>query len=195
MLQRIILLGLSTSALLTAASVGINMNKDILEVEAVFNLKKLNNEETRGTTYQLDFNYMDNEDEPKSFFGVGMGVTNIVNGMEDVSLTFGTKYIRGDVDEDEDFSALPLMVKARYDLSSLVSVIPSVSVELKALYAPEVLSFGESKEYSEFRISADAELINNVVIYGGYRNIRTDFEGITDKSFDNSLYAGLKFIY
>jgi hypothetical protein len=195
MLQRIILLGLSTSALLTAASVGINMNKDILEVETVFNLKKLNNEETRGTTYQLDFNYMDNEDEPKSFFGVGMGVTNIVNGMEDVSLTFGTKYIRGDVDEDEDFSALPLMVKARYDLSSLVSVIPSVSVELKALYAPEVLSFGESKEYSEFRISADAELINNVVIYGGYRNIRTDFEGITDKSFDNSLYAGLKFIY
>jgi len=195
MLQKVILLGLSTSTLLMADGIGINMNKDILEVEAVFNLEKLNTEETRGTTYQLDFNYMDNEDEPKSFFGVGMGVTNRIEGIEGLSLTLGTKYIRGDIDEDEDFSALPLMMKARYDLSSWVSVIPSVSLELKALYAPDILSFGESKEYSEFRISTDAELIDNVVVYGGYRNIRTDFDGITDKSFDNSLYAGLKFIY
>ena len=196
MLQKIILLGLSTSVLLMAdGGIGIDFNQDVFELEGVLNLEKQNHKETTGTKFQLDFNYMDNEDAPKTIYGIGIGATNRIDSIEGLELTLGTKYIGGNLDEEEDFSALPLMVKARYDLSSLISTVPSASIELKALYAPDALSFGESKKYSEFRISTDVEVMDNVVIYGGYRNIRTDFNDISDKTFDNNLYAGLKFIY
>ena len=196
MIKKNILLSLSTSVLLMAdGGIGINLDKDVFEVEGALDLEKQNHKDVDGAKFQLDFNYMDNKDAPKTIYGIGIGATNKINNIEGLELTFGTKYIGGDLDEEDDFSALPLMVKAKYDLSSLISTIPSTSIELKALYAPNKLSFGESKKYSEYRISTDVEILDNVVIYGGYRNIHANIDGIENEVFDDNFYGGLKFSY
>ena len=96
---------------------------------------------------------------------------------------------------DEDFTALPLMAKVRYSFPPLMYNIPPVGLEAKILYAPTALSFGDSEKYSEFRFSADMEMIENVRIYGGYRNIHAGYKNAPNELFDNSYFAGLKVTY
>ena len=149
--------------------------------------------QTTSTRYQADFNFL-NINSDKKLLGVGVGATNKVEALQGVELTFGTKLIWTNVG-DNDYSALPLTAKIRYDFPPLMYNIPPVALEAKVLYAPVALSFGDSEKYSEFRVSGDIEMIKNVRVYAGYRNIHTGYKDIDTTLFDNSFYAGLKFIY
>ncbi|MBU1667743.1 YfaZ family protein [bacterium] len=183
-----------TSALLLAQSgVGVNINENDLEVEGVLDSRNLAALQTSSTIYQADFNFLNNNND-KKLFGAGLGATNKLEGVEGVELTFGAKFMWSEVGND-DFTALPLMAKIRYSFPPLMYNIPPVGVEAKALYAPGALAFGDSEKYSELRISADIEMIENVKIYTGYRNIHTGYKGDEDHLFDNSFYGGLKITY
>jgi len=87
------------------------------------------------------------------------------------------------------------MLKVRYNFPPLMFNIPPVSVESKVLYAPKVLSFGDSEAYREFRVNAEMEMIQNVKIYAGYRNIQAEYKGVDDSLFDTGFYGGLRFSY
>jgi len=183
-----------TSAVLFAESgVGININEYDLELEAVLDSRNLEALQTSSTIYQADVNFL-NADESK-LLGLGIGATNKVEGFEGIEMTFGAKFIWAEVGVNDDFTALPLMAKIRYTFPPLMYNIPPVSFEVRGLYAPGSLSFGDSEDYGEFRVAGDIEMINNVKVYAGYRNIHTNYKGITQGLFDNGFYGGLKITY
>ena len=193
MFKRIAFTTLFTSALLLAESgVGVNVNEKDLEIEGVLDSRNLKALQTSSTIYQADVNFI-NADGDK-LIAAGIGATNKVEGIEGVEMTFGAKYIWAEVGVN-DFNSLPLMAKVRYTFPPLKFNIPPVSVEAKGLYAPSVLSFNDSKGYSEVRFSGDIEMIENVRLYAGYRNIHADYKGGNRELFDTGYYAGLKLTY
>lgn len=197
MFKKIALATLFTSALLMAESgVGININQEDFEVEGVLDSRNLAALQTTSTIYQADFNFLNikKNDQNENLMGLGIGATNKVEGFEGVELTFGAKFIWSEVGSS-NFTALPLMGKIRYEFPPLMYNIPPVGLEAKALYASPALAFGDSEKYSELRFAADIEMIENVRIYVGYRNIHTGYEDVESELFDNSYYAGLKFTY
>lgn len=194
MFKKIVFTSLCTSVLLLAESgVGININEDDLELEGVLDSRNLAALQTSSTIYQADMNFI-NVNSDYQLLGAGLGATNQLEGVEGVELTFGVKFIWAEVG-NEDFTALPLMAKVRYDFPPLMYNIPPVGIEGKALYAPGALSFGDSDKYSEFRVSADIEMIENVKLYTGYRNIHSGYKGYENYLFDNGFYGGIKVTY
>jgi len=194
MFKKIAFTALCTSALLLAESgVGININDEDLEIEGIIDSRNLAVLQTSSTIFQADLNFL-NINSDRKLFGAGFGATNKLEGVEGVELTFGAKYVWAEMG-DESVNALPLMAKIHYDFPPLRFNIPPVSLEAKALYAPTALSLGDSEKYSEFRLSADIEMIENVKIYAGYRNIHAGYKDMENDLFDNSFYGGLKITY
>jgi hypothetical protein len=194
MFKKIAITTLVASTLLMAESgAGININEEDVEIEATLDSRNLAALQTSSTVYEADFNFL-NINIDKKLLGAGLGATNSVEGLEGVELTFGAKLMWAEVGS-EDFTALPLMAKVRYSFPPLMYNIPPVAVEAKALYAPNALSFGDSEKYSEVRFAADIEMIENVKVYVGYRNIYAEYKGVSRDLFDNSFYGGLKVTY
>lgn len=191
---------LGTSILLAESGAGININKKDLEVEGVIDSRNLAAMQTSSTIFQADVNFLnsDNNGKDGKLIGAGFGATNQLEGVEGVELTFGAKMIWSSIEvggKDQDFTALPLMAKVRYTFPPLMYNIPPVAIESKLLYAPGSLAFGDADNYSEFRASADIEVIENVRIYAGYRNIVSGYKEDKNFVFNNSFFGGLKFIY
>ena len=194
MFKKIALTTLLTSALLMAESgVGININDEDVEVEGTLDSRNLAALQTSSTIYEGDFNFL-NVNSERQLVGAGVGATNALEGVEGVELTFGAKFIWAEVG-NEDFTSLPLMAKVRYNFPPLMFNIPPIALEAKALYAPNALSFGDSQRYSEYRLSADIEMIENVKVYAGYRNIHAEYKNVGQDLFNNSFYGGLKVTY
>jgi len=195
MFKKTIITTLISSVVLFAESGGgLNINENDLELEAVLDSRNLEALQTTSTIFQAEANFLNIDEKVKSF-GVGVGATNKLEGVEGVEVTLGTKLVWVEVGKNDDFTALPLMAKVRYDFPPLMFNIPPVSIEGKALYAPKVLSFGDSKSYSEFRLNAEIEMIESVKIYAGYRNIHAKYDGINNTLFDTGFYGGLRFSY
>ena len=193
MFKKIIITTLLSSAILLAESgVGININENDVEVEGILDSRNLAALQTTSTIYQADVNFLNADNE--KLIGAGIFATNKLEALEGVEMGFGAKFIWAEVG-DEDFTSLPLMVQVRYTFPPLMYAIPPISLEARGLYAPSVLSFGDSEDYSEVRFSADIEMIDNVKVYAGYRNIHVSYKGISRNLFDTGYYAGLKFTY
>ncbi|HHD80480.1 MAG TPA: hypothetical protein ENK99_02575, partial [Campylobacterales bacterium] len=183
MFKKIVMSSIVTTGLLFAQSgVGINVNKNDLEVEGTLDSRNLAILQTSSTIYLGDFNFISKEDDDvkSKLVGTGFGATNRLEGVEGVELTFGAKLIISNVKDDNKniddwFSAMPLMGMIRYTFPPLMFNIPPVAIEGKVLYAPGALAFGDSDNYSEFRVSADIEMIENVKVYAGYRSIVTGY--------------------
>ncbi len=203
MFKKVLMSSIIASGVLFAQSgVGINVNKDDLEIEGTLDSRNLAILQTSSTIYLGDFNFIniDNGDVSSKLVGVSFGATNKFEGVEGVELTFGAKLIISDVEDDRKniddwFSALPLMAMVRYTFPPLMFNIPPISLEGKVLYAPGALAFGDSDNYQEFRVSGDIEMIENVKVYAGYRNIITGYSSDTNYVFSNGFYGGLKFTY
>ncbi len=82
------------------------------------------------------------------------------------------------------------MAKAIYALPFNDS-IPTTSLAASFAYAPEVLTFLDGESYTEVKVEANMEVISNIHIFTGYRNIDTDYEA-GDYNFNDSFYAGMK---
>ena len=184
---------LGSTLLLAESGVGLNINEEDLEIEGILDSRNLAALQTSSTIFQADVNFLNNNEDTK-LIGMGLGATNKLTGVEGVEITLGAKFIWAEVAE-ENFTALPFMAKVRYSFPPLLFNIPPVALEGKVLYAPKVLSFGESVTYNEFRVSADMEMIEKVRVYVGYRNIHTQYVGIKPDLFNTSFYGGMKFSY
>jgi len=98
--------------------------------------------------------------------------------------------------EETDFSSLPLGVEFAYKIPA-PKLVP-MSLHGSLYYAPQVLSFSDAKDYLEYRIHYDVELIKNAGLTVGYRNMNTTFKesvGSTAKNsinYNSSWYVGFK---
>jgi len=163
-------------------SIGLDINSDDVEILASINLNTLA-DYANGTTYILDINYL--HTDGKNMTRIGFSGQNSLQGVEGLTLAFGLKGVLA-----SHFLAFPLMAKAVYELP-LIDSIPTTSLALSVAYAPSVLTFRDADSYSDFRIEADMEVIANVHLFTGYRNIVTNYDK-GDQTFNNSFYSGLK---
>ncbi len=199
MFKKIAFVILCISSLLFAESgVGLNINEKDLEITGVLDSRNLAALQTSSAIYQADANFL-YDDENAKLIGAGILATNRVEALEGVEASFGVKFIWAEVGNNgatnNDFTALPLMAKVRYNFPPLLYNIPPVALEGRLLYAPKVLAFGDSEEYTEFRVNAELEVIKNVSLYAGYRNITTLYNGVSNSLFNTGFYGGFKFTY
>ncbi len=173
---------LAVGLLQAETSIGLDINNEDVEIIGELNFNSLA-DYSSGTTYVLDVSYLYTDGDHLG--AVGFSGQNTLQGAEGLTLAFGAKLAFA-----EDFMALPLMAQASYALP-FIDTIPTTSLIGSFAYAPEVLTFLDGKTYSELRLEADMEVISNMHIFGGYRNIDTDYE-YRDYNFNDSFYVGMK---
>ncbi len=111
-------------------------------------------------------------------------------GNKGMSLGMGVKLNYTKV-ENRDFSTLPLGLEFAYKIPAPKLVPMSINGSL--YYAPQVLSFLNAKDYLEYRIHYDVELIKNAGLTFGYRSMNTSFENISGTlNYNSSWYFGFK---
>lgn len=180
--KKLFLTSLLTLGLHAQSSIGLDINNEDLEVLAALDLNTFA-DYSDSTTYILDGYYLHTDED--NLFSVGISGENTFQGIEGLSLGFGAKFIGTD-----NFMALPLFGKVTY-LLPLIDSIPTTSLGASFAYAPSVLTFSDGESYTEFRVEADMEIITNIHLFTGYRNIDTEYDKY-DKTFNDSFYAGMK---
>ena len=176
-----------TSTLYSKNIVGLNINDKDLEVHGSFILNNFLNMEGN-SAYVLNTNYIHGENN--DYFGLGLGVYQGYDEVEGLLFGFGLSNVY-----TGDFIAIPLFAHAIYVLP-FFDYFPKTSLSAKVLYAPKVLTFSEGTSYLEFRSEIDFDIINNMSIYGGYRNIQAEHEMpryLNDFDSYDSFYGGLKY--
>lgn len=179
------------SSLYAKNSIGININNDDVELQSSIDLNSLA-DYSNGTTYLLDVNYLHIGVPSSNLLTIGFSGQNSLQGVEGLKLAFGAKLVFAN-----EYAALPLMAKATYTLP-ISSDIPKTDIVASFAFAPSVLSFRDGDNYSEFRIETDVEVIPNVHVFMGYRNIDTDYKignFSLDREFNESFYGGLKLTF
>jgi len=138
MFKKIIMSSIVTTGVLLAQSgVGINLNKNDLEIEGTLDSRNLAVLQNSSTIYLGDFNFIniDDDNRQSKLVGVGFGATNKFEGVEGVELTFGAKLILSHVTDDRKdidkwFSALPLTGMIKYTFPPLMFNIPPIYMPL-----------------------------------------------------------------
>lgn len=182
-LKKLLLTPFLSFALLHAqSSIGLDINNEDLEVRAAIDLNTFA-DYSDSTTYLADGYYLNTKDG--NLFALGLSGENALQGVEGLTLGFGARFVFAD-----NFTALPLFGKARYTLP-LIDTIPTTSIAASFAYAPSVLTFSDGESYTEFRLEADMEVIQNIHLFAGYRNLDTEYKTY-NKTFNDSFYGGMK---
>lgn len=163
------------------SGIGLNINDEDIEMTASIDLNALTYY-SDSTSYSLDASYLHTDGD--DLVTVGVSAESTFQGVQGLALGLGIKSVFAD-----DFVAIPFFAKAKYTLPFYS--MPTTSLATSLAYAPSVLSFSDAESYTEFRVEANMEVINNVHLFGGYRNIHTEYD-ISDYTFNNSFYGGLK---
>ena len=181
--KKLFLTTLFSLGLLHAQSnIGLNINDEDIEVTASIDLNALTYY-SDSTTYTLDASYLHTDGD--SLVTLGVGAQKSFQGLQGLALGLGIKSVFPD-----DFIAIPFFATAKYTLPLSYSV-PTTSFITSLAYSPSVLTFSDGESYTEFRAEADMEVITNVHLFAGYRNIDTEYER-NDFTFNDSFYGGMK---
>ena len=94
----------------------------------------------------------------------------------------------------KDFVTIPVGVELAYKIPVDVQVPMKISTAI--YYAPKVLSMQDAKNFLEYRVQFEAEVIKNANVFVGYRNIDTDYDRfLGDVNYNKSAYIGFKFSF
>ena len=172
----------SLGVLHAQSNIGLNVNDEDLEVAASVDLSTITYFSDT-TSFFIDGSYLHTDGD--NLATIGVSAENKFQGLEGLAFGLGIKSVFAD-----DFVAIPFFAKAKYTLPLGYS-IPATSLATSLAYAPSVLSFSDAESYMEFRVEANMEVITNVHVFGGYRNIDTEYD-IEHRTFNNSFYGGMK---
>ena len=175
---------LLSGALQAQSSVGVDINTEDVEVFANYNLNS-DIGYTGGTSILVDTSYLYSSESESNLFSIGISGESSLEAQQGLTFGFGTKFVFA-----EDFMALPLLGRVTFMLP-FDSDIPTTSLTGVFAYAPSVLTFSDGESYLEYRLEADMEVISNIHIFTGYRNIDTNYEFL-DYTLNDSFYGGLK---
>ena len=161
----------------------LGLNKNDIEIRGNFNATPsfVGYSET---SYGIHAGYLYSDGD--EMISLGLFAKSDFPSIEGLALSFG---ING-VATDDDFLAFPIVAHAQYHLPPYQSSIP-VTFDVLFAYAPEIISFQDAKNYREARFEIDMEVIPNIHLIGGYRNIDTEYLTY-DKTFNDNIYLGLK---
>ena len=113
-----------------------------------------------------------------------------------LSLGVGLKGVFGTTDfplESVDTTAIPFLFLADYDFRKMSLNWP-ISFAASLGYAPEVISFSDTKEYLEFYLSGFFHINHFAALYAGYRRIDIDYEksAISRNLTDDAVFFGVR---
>ncbi len=168
-------------------SFGLNVNSEAVEFEAKANVAPLTSDPVFRNFY-VDVNFINDND---TMFGAGVYVENVFYNYPPLVFQVGLKTLFTQY-QDDDFLALPILFGFKHKIYN--GNIPVGTIGAKVLYAPSPLSFQDADSYTEYRVEATVQIIENVEIYGGYRNIDTDYE-LEKVNYSDSAYIGFRFIF
>ncbi len=181
-MKRIVLIFSLLTLTVWSDTIGLNINNRDIEAEASFNLTSAIGYGD-GIDYFLGVDYLHTDND--SLVKAAFGASSTLSGAESLTLAFGLEAAFSD-----NFAALPLFGQAALRLP-FDEPIPATSLVARVDYAPSALSFIDADSYLEYRFEADIEVIPNIHLYGGYRNIDTQYN-IYDHTLNDSWYGGLK---
>jgi hypothetical protein len=182
-MKKLLICTLLFAGILKADSIGLNINSEDVELSGTLNINNAIGAYGSGIAYQISGDYLHTEND--DLFKVGFGASSALSGAEGLTLSFGLEAVFS-----EDFVAMPLFGQAALRLP-LDEPVPATSLIVRVDYAPSVLSFIDADNYLEYRFEADMEVINNIHLFGGYRNIETNYDTY-DHTLNDSWYGGLK---
>ncbi len=173
------------------AAFGLNVNGDDLEVEGKISLAT----RTRNLRYRnffVDANFISSNDN--TLMGFGLYVENSPIGYSHLKFGIGLRSIFAEMDKDDSYIAVPITMFARARM--YIGGLPQSHIKVKFSYAPDPLSFSDASSYTEYRIEADIQAIDNVEIYLGYRGIDTNYKRTEDDiEFNSAVYFGFRFVF
>ncbi len=97
---------------------------------------------------------------------------------------------------NNSFTSIPLGVEASYRLP--ISDVTPLYIGGSLYYAPEVLSIDDAKNFLEYRVNFDIEVIKNGRISLGYRSIDTNYDvngNTSNVNYNRSAHIGFKFAF
>ncbi|SFV64692.1 hypothetical protein MNB_SM-4-1436 [hydrothermal vent metagenome] len=199
MLRKLLLItamGISAFALHTAE---ININDRDLELGVKFDMGQFN-ETIEPNTVFMGGRFLNAQKENSEvenggsltdinpYFEVNFLMKRAIGDMG-MSVGMGAK-----LNYTKDFSSLPLGLEFEYTVPTK-ELVP-MFVYGSVYYAPGALSFSDAKDFLEYRMSFDIEMIENGRVTIGYRNINTNYKTAIDNVvYNDSFYAGFKFAF
>lgn len=166
---------------------GLNVNTSAVEFEGKVNVAPLTSDPAFRNFY-IDMNLINDND---TLFGAGLFVENVFYNYRPLMFQVGVKTVFSSHSGD-DFFAMPILFGFKHKVYS--GNIPIGTLGAKVLYAPSPLAFQDADKYVEYRIEATVQIIENVEIYAGYRNIDTDYKN-DSVDYTDSGYLGFRFIF
>ncbi|MGD9388666.1 MAG: YfaZ family outer membrane protein [Gammaproteobacteria bacterium] len=173
---------LSLSSFAVAASeIDLNVNNEAVRVTAAVELRN---------ELLIDGSYFYHDDRG-DVFGAGFHVTGpFTAGVNALRAGLGVRLLRvdSDVAGRDSGTVLPIggFVNYRFPGYDRFSVGGSV------YYSPDVLSFGDTRRYSEYNAWAAYSVVRRGQVYLGVRSIKTDFERSPEVTFDTGMHVGLR---
>lgn len=189
MLKKLIFIALSYTSIFAYNSIEININNEDLELGASIDMSQMSDAIEYNTVF-LGFKYLHTDQEEVSNFNVEdyyeLSFLTRRGFSDDFEIGLGMK-----LNATKDFLTIPLGLEARYILDTQLPIYITGSI----YYAPSVLSLQDAKDFQEYRLFVDVEVIENAMITLGYRSLHTNYEKPVSKNIDynSSLYVGFKF--
>lgn len=182
---------LSAAAPNFAAATGIDINvSDESAALAVRNPIGLKIENLKNSDVELGFFY---KDDPKNTMmgNLGFEVSGGAGaGAPGLDLGAGLKAYLGTF-ADYDVGAITLGLMARY----APPVAQRFFMSLRGNYSPNVLTFNDGDSFFEFNGRLGYEILPEVEIYAGYRNIEVELDNGAEIKPDDGWHIGFSFVF
>lgn len=180
-----VLLGLSLAAQAMADSLDVNIHDNALRVTYATALGA----PERGLQLDGGYLYAKNPGESDHLLHVGLQVAgqNWSNaGTFDIGV--GGRLIYADT---KPGNALDLAFGGHVRFSP----INRIGIGGQIFYAPKITSTLDSEEYTEWRVTADYQLLTQAFVYVGYRHVETKFKNKGTYVLDDNLNLGMKLLF
>lgn len=173
----------------------ININDADLEISAQLDIGQFN-ENVEPHTMFVGAKFLKGEGDHSSVKGADIDPYYELNfkmlkEINNSGMSFG---MGAKLNYTKDYSTLPLGLEFIYVIPAQEFVPMYLHGQL--YYAPGALAFSDAKDYLEYRIGYDIEIIDNGKITIGYRNMDTNYDYANgDFTYNESWYAGFKIAF
>ncbi len=197
MFKKLGLLALCGASAFAMHNVELNINDKDLEVGAKLDMGQFN-DTTEPDTVFVGIKYLHASEEHS-----GIEKSSNINDYYEFNFLMQRKVEATDLviglgvklNGTKDYNTIPLGAEASYKLP--VSEQMPIYLNGSVYYAPEVLSLQDAKNFLEYRVGVDVEVIKNGSVTLGYRSLDTNYK--SDKggniNYNKSVYAGFKFSF
>ena len=197
MLKKLSLMAVCAASAFAMHSVEININDKDLEVGAKLDMGQFN-DTTEPNTIFAGAKFLHGHEDHSDFNRNSIHDFSELNFLMQREINTSGLHIGLGVklNHTENFTTIPLGIEASYKLPT--GNVTPLFLEAVLYYAPEVLAFDDAKNFLEYRLNFDVEIIENGRITVGYRAIETNYEtnnNTYNMSYNRSLYAGFKFAF